>query len=178
MVPQIALSLPSRPQPSAQVRYSAQNSGTRRNRGIGLKNIRPGVQTRCRSIRSVMKISRPSKSWWCSARGGKGIPATQSQSWMLVSRCRSSSFATQAVTCRPAAAKSPDSLRYDAGNSDRSWSRSCWGASVWCSFVCSRSLMENGGAWHLLAQKGGSRRTALWANTEPVTVPISPPRYG
>ncbi|KAK8145890.1 hypothetical protein G3M48_003861 [Beauveria asiatica] len=40
-----------------------QKPGSRRNRGIGLRNIRPAVQTRYMSICSVT-TSRPSKSWW------------------------------------------------------------------------------------------------------------------
>jgi hypothetical protein len=39
---------------------------------------------------------------------------------MLVSRRKSSSFSMQAVTWRAGAARSLDSVRYDAGKSDRS----------------------------------------------------------
>ena len=63
-----------------------------------------------------------------------GTAATQSQLRMLASRCRSSSRATQAATFWPAEAKSPDSLRYDAGRSGSSDSWSCRDASSVSSF--------------------------------------------
>lgn len=66
---------------------------------------------------------------------------------MRAGRCRLSSFSTQAVTCRPAAAKSPDSLRYGAGNSDWSWSRSLRYASVRVGSALGLVLEETDGEW-------------------------------
>jgi hypothetical protein len=112
-----------------QQRCSIWKHGSSSKRGIGLRNIPRVVQTRCMSIRSVTETSRPSRSWSSDSE-----PVVDAGELL-----RSSSFSTQAVTCRPAAAKSPDSLRYDAGNQELD-------ASLACSLPCSRSRMENGGA--------------------------------
>jgi hypothetical protein len=66
-------------------RYLAQKRAFCRNRGMGLRNIRPVAQTRCMSIRSVTTMSQPRASWWCSGRGGIGGPANQSQPGILSS---------------------------------------------------------------------------------------------